>query len=141
MATFLFKTEPGEFSFARLVAEKRAVWDGITNNAALAHLRTARKGDEAFIYHTGDEKAIVALARIASDPFEDPAKPGLNAAGAPRFPVVELTPLRRARTPMPLADIKADRRFAGFALVKQPRLSVMPVPEGLAGIIREQAGL
>ncbi len=141
MAMFLLKTEPGEFSFACLVAEKHAVWDGITNNAALAHLRTARKGDEAFIYHTGDERAIVGLARIDSGPYADPKNPGLNAAGAPRFPVVDLTPLRSAGTPMSLADIKADKRFAGFALVKQSRLSVMPVPEGLAKIIRKHTGL
>lgn len=141
MATFLLKTEPTEYSFARLVAEKRAVWDGITNNAALAHLRNARKGDEAFIYHTGDEKAVVGLARIASDPYPDPEQPGLNPAGLARFPVVELTPLRRASTPMSLADIKSDRRFAGFALVKQSRLSVMPVPDDLARVIRERTGL
>lgn len=141
MAMFLLKTEPGEFSFARLLAEKHAVWDGITNNAALAHLRTARKGDEAFIYHTGDERAIVGLARIDSGPYADPKNPSLNAAGAPRFPVFDLTPLRSAGTPMSLADIKADKRFAGFALVKQSRLSVMPVPEGLAKIIRKHTGL
>jgi predicted RNA-binding protein with PUA-like domain len=141
MPTFLLKTEPSEFSYARLAAEKRAVWDGITNNAALAHLRTARKGDEAFIYHTGDEKAIVGLAQITSDPYADPNHPGLNAAGAPRFAVVDLAPLRCAKTPMTLEAIKADRRFSDFALVRQSRLSVMPVPANLAKIIRAHTGL
>ena len=64
MATFLLKTEPSSYSYADLAREKRAVWDGITNNAALAHIRTMRKGDEVFIYHTGDEKAIVGLASV-----------------------------------------------------------------------------
>lgn len=141
MATFLLKTEPSEFCYARLVTEKRAVWDGITNNAALAHLRTARKGDDAFIYHTGDEKAIVGLARIATDPYPDPNNPDLNAAGAPRFAVVDLAPLRSAKTPITLEEIKADKRFADFALVKQSRLSVMPVPERLAKLIRAHTGL
>ncbi|MFN7022357.1 MAG: EVE domain-containing protein, partial [Phycisphaerales bacterium] len=120
MATFLFKTEPTEYAFDRLLAEKRAVWNGIANNAALAALRTARKGDEAFIYHTGDEKAIVALARILTDAYEDPANPGKDASGRPRIPVVDIAPLRAAASPVTLAAIKSDKRFKDFALVRQP---------------------
>jgi predicted RNA-binding protein with PUA-like domain len=141
MPTFLFKTEPGEYSFARLQTDKRAVWDGITNNAALGHLRTARKGDQAFIYHTGDEKAIVGLAEITGPAYEDPKNPGKNPAGLPKFAVVELRPLRPAKTPLTLAAIKADKRFKEFALVKQSRLSVMPVPAEIERLIRELTGL
>jgi predicted RNA-binding protein with PUA-like domain len=141
MPTFLLKTEPTEYSFADLRRHKRAVWDGITNNAALAFLRTARKGDEALIYHTGDEKAIVGLARIASDPYADPERPGENARGEPKFAGVDLTPLRAAATPVTLAQIKADRRFAKFLLVTQSRLSVMPVPPELDAALRTMAGL
>lgn len=141
MAMFLFKTEPGEYSFSDLVRDKRAVWSGVTNGAALAALRTVRKGDEVLIYHTGDEKAIVGLARAASGPYEDPATPGTTSAGAPKFAVVDIGPVRAAKTPLTLAAIKADPRFAGFALVKQSRLSVMAVPQPLERALRELTGL
>lgn len=141
MASFLFKTEPGEYSFAQLQADQRATWDGITSNAALAYLRTARKGDHVFIYHTGDQKAIVGLAEITSVPREDPKNPGLNAAGAAKFPVVDIRPLRAAPQSLTLASIKTDKRFKDFALVRQSRLSVMPVPPELDGHIRKLTGL
>jgi predicted RNA-binding protein with PUA-like domain len=140
MPTFILKTEPSTYSFADLQREKRAVWDGISNPAALAFLRGARRGDEAMIYHTGDEKAIVGLARITSDAYEDPAQPGSNADGLPKVPVVDLAPLRPAPRPVTLAQIKADRRFASFPLVRQPRLSVIPVPPDLEAALRELAG-
>lgn len=141
MEMFLLKTEPGEYPFAALQRDKQTTWNGITSNAALAHLRSARKGDFAFIYHTGDERAIVGLARFTSDPYQDPKQPGLNDAGKPRFPVIDLKPVRAAATPVTLAQIKADPRFNDFALVRQSRLSVMPVPADLAGLIRTMAGL
>jgi len=141
MATFLLKTEPSEYSFDDLTREKRCVWSGVTNNTALLHLRTMRKGDEAFIYHTGDEKAIVGLAQVVRSAYEDPGQPGLNPKGEPKFAVVDLKPLRRARTPVTLAAIKADPRFAAFPLVTQTRLSVMPVPGSIEAALRKLAGL
>lgn len=141
MATWLLKTEPSEFSFADLMAEKTAVWDGITNNAALAHLRAASKGDEAFIYHTGDERAVVGLARIVSSAYEDPRAPGLNGKGEPKFAVIDVRGLRRAASPVTLERIKGDGRFAEWALVRQPRLSVVPVPPEIDALIREWSGL
>ncbi len=141
MPTFLLKTEPGDFAFDDLVAKKRVTWDGVTNAAALIALRSMRQGDEALVYHTGEEKAIVGLARIASDPYEDPARPGRNDRGEPRFAVVDLTPIAAAPTPVPLARIKGDARFAKFPLVAQGRLSVMPVPAALDKVLRAWAGL
>lgn len=141
VATFLLKTEPSVYSFEDLEREKRAVWDGVTNNAALGHLRTARKGDEVLIYHTGEEKRIVGLARVASDPYEDPKHPGKNQRGEPKLAVIDLAPARRAKSPVTLAQIKADSRFASFALVRQGRLSVMPVPPDLDRILRSMLGL
>jgi predicted RNA-binding protein with PUA-like domain len=141
MATFLLKTEPGSFSYADLVRDGKAVWDGVTSNAALAHLRSMRKGDEALIYHTGDEKTVVGLAVIASDPYEDPSNPGLTAKGEPKFAVVDLTPKRAAKAPLSLAAVKADSRFKDFPLVTQGRLSVMPVPPALDKVIRSLTGL
>jgi predicted RNA-binding protein with PUA-like domain len=141
MATFIFKTEPSTYSFADLVREKRAVWDGITNNAALGHLRTAVKGDEVLVYHTGDGKAIVGLARVAGAVREDPKHPGTNTAGAPKFAVVDLVPVRAVPSPVTLAQIRADKRFASLGLVRQSRLSVVPVPPEMDGPLRKLAGL
>lgn len=141
MPTYLLKTEPDCYSWSNLVADRKCTWDGVTNAAALGHLRKAQPGDEAFIYHTGDEKAIVGLAKVISQPYEDPANPGLNKDGAPRFAVVDLKPLRAAKEPVTLAQIKADERFARFPLVTIGRLGVMPVPPVLDRIIRKMAGL
>jgi len=141
MKTFLFKTEPSEYSFADLVREKRCVWSGVASNAALLSLRSVRKGDEVFIYHTGDEKSIVGLARAASAPYEDPKQPGKNDEGEPKFAVVDLVPVRAAKTPVSLATIKGDTRFAKLPLVTQGRLSVMLVPLKVDGALRTMTGL
>lgn len=141
MSTFLFKTEPSEYSFQQLQTDRRTTWTGVSNAAALGHLRTARKGDQVFIYHTGDEKAIVGLAKILTAPYEDPAAPGLNTRGEIATPVVDLAPVKAVKAPLTLAQIKADKRFADFVLVTQSRLSIMAVPERLDLIIRELAGL
>lgn len=141
MATFLFKTEPGEFSFADLERASPASWDGISNAAANAHLRTCAVGDEVLIYHTGDEKAIVGLARVTGGPAADPANPARLASGEIKFVVVTLEALRGAKTPVTLAAIKADARFKDFPLVTQGRLSVMPVPSRLDRVLRTMAGL
>jgi predicted RNA-binding protein with PUA-like domain len=141
MATYLFKTEPSEFSFADLQREKKARWDGITNAQAINFLREAKKGDEVLFYHTGDEKAVVGLAQITGAPHPDPDQPGLDGQGRPKFIVVDIKPVKAAKTPVTLATIKADKRFVEFLLVKNSRLSVMPVPPALDKLLREKAGL
>lgn len=141
MSTFLVKTEPGVYPFARLVAEGSCVWDGVTNPAACQAIRAMKPGDEVLVYHTGDERAIVGLAKVAGGVRADPTRPGLTAAGAIKFPVVPLEAVRAAREPMTLEVIKADPRFASFALVTQARLSVMEVPPALDVVIRAATGL
>lgn len=122
MASYwLLKTEPSTYSWDHLVTARRAVWDGVRNAAALSHLRKMQPGDQAFIYHTGNEKAIIGIAKVASAPYPDPK------AGDPRLVVVELEAGKRLPVPVTLATIKADPRFADFALVRIGRLSVMPV--------------
>lgn len=140
MTTFLLKTEPNDYAYADLVRDKKTVWDGVANNGALIHIRSVKKGDEAFIYHTGDQKQIVGLATIVSLAYEDPKHPGLNARGEPKLAVFDIKPLENAKMPVTLAQLKADERFADFALVRQPRLSVMPVPEDLNRCLRKMAG-
>ena len=120
---WILKTEPSTYSFADLVKEGTAVWDGVSNPVALRNLRTMKPGDEVMIYHTGDEKAIVGLARVASDPRPDPKNPKLV--------VVDLKAGSPVKKPVTLAAIKADSVFADLALVRQGRLSVVPVPAAL----------
>jgi predicted RNA-binding protein with PUA-like domain len=141
MSTFLVKTEPDDYSFADLVKDKKTVWSGVSNAAALGHLRSIHKGDQVLIYHTGDEKAIVGLAEAVTDPYEDPKQKGKTPEGKPKFAVVDLKPIRAATSPATLAQIKADKRFKELGLVKIGRLSVMPIPPDLDKPLRTMAGL
>ncbi|NJM07277.1 EVE domain-containing protein [Candidatus Gracilibacteria bacterium] len=118
---WLLKTEPDAYSFADLERDGRTIWDGVANNAALKHMRAMQPGDEALIYHTGDERCAVGLAQIVSAPYPDPQ------ADDQKLVVVEVMPLHALATPVTLAAIKADDFFADFALVRQSRLSVVPV--------------
>ncbi len=124
MAYWLLKTEPSTYSWSDLVRAGRAVWDGVRNPTALANLRKMRPGDHAFVYHTGSEKAIVGIAKVASEAYPDPKDTD------PRLVVVDLVPLKPVPAPVTLATIKADPRFADFALVRIGRLSVVPVSAG-----------
>ncbi len=120
--------------------DTREPWDGVRNPLAMKHMRAVRTGDQAYIYHTGKERQIVGLATVVCDPYEDPSAPGLNADGDPKAPLFDVAPVKAAKTPVTLAEIKADERFAEFVLVRQSRLSVMPVPAPLDKLIRKMAG-
>jgi len=135
MASWLFKTEPSSYSYADLAEAGREVWDGVANAAALKHLRAVARGDEVFLYHSGEERAVVGLARAASDPYAD----GRDAAG--KLVVVDLEPVRLLPRPVRLAEIKADPAFREFDLVRISRLSVMPVPRTLRDRLCAMAGL
>jgi len=123
MARFLVKTEPSTYSFADLERDKRTIWDGVSNPAALKHLSTIQKGDTVIIYHTGDEKQAVGLATAASDAYPDPKFKD------PKRPVVDLTADRALPEPVTLAQVKADVVLKGTELARLPRLSVMPFSE------------
>ena len=120
MATFLVKTEPSTYSFADLVRDKKAVWDGVSNPVALRHMAAIRKGDTVMVYHTGDEKQVVGLATASSDPYPDPK------LSDPRRLVFDLKPERPLPQPVSLAQVKADPLLKGTELARLPRLSVMP---------------
>lgn len=141
MTTFLLKTEPETYSYDDLAREKQTVWDGVTNPAARAAMREARKGDEALIYHTGDERRIVGLARITCDAYPDPDEPGTTTKGEMKAPLFKVQAVKRAKRPVTLDEIKVDKRFKGFRLLKEHRLSVMVVPEAMDAAIRKMAGL
>jgi len=125
MARWLVKTEPDDYAYADLARDGHGVWDGVRNTTALQHLRRFAPGDEVLVYHTGKERRIVGLARVADSPYPDPA------SDDPRHVVVDLAPVRHLARPVTLAEIKADPACAGFDLVRIPRLSVMPVPDAL----------
>ena len=125
MAYWLLKTEPSDYAYADLEADQGTVWDGVSNNLALKHLRQIRRGDQALIYHTGGERVVVGVAEVTSDPFPDPERDD------PRLVVVEVKPGRKLAKPIPLADIKSDPELKDFDLVRLPRLSVMPVTKAV----------
>ena len=134
MRFWLLKTEPDHYSYADLERDGTTIWDGVANNTALMHIRSMQPGDLALIYHTGDERQAVGLAEITSAPYPDPQ------AGDPKLVVVDLRPLRRLPRPVTLAAVKADPKFADFALVRQGRLSVVPVTPEQWGTLLQMAG-
>jgi len=122
---WIVKTEPSAYSFDDLVKEKRTVWDGVKNAVALKNIRAMKKGDAVMVYHTGKEKRIVGLAKVVSEPYPDPK------AGDASLVVVDLEAGKRLKQPVTLAEVKADPDFRDLALVRQGRLSVVPVEERL----------
>ena len=120
---WLFKEEPENYSYDSLVRDGKTTWTGVRNPLAQKHLRGIRKGDRIFYYHTGKEKAVVAIARAIGNAYPDPD----DASG--KAHVVDVAPVERLRRPVTLAEIKADKAFASFPLVRMARLSVMPVSD------------
>ena len=123
MANWLFKSDPDTYSFDDLHRDGKTVWDGVSNNVALKHLRGAAKGDRVLVYHTGKERAIVGTAEIASEPYADPKQ------SDPRLAVVDLKAGERLSRPVTLEEIRKQPGLKDFDLVRLPRLSVMPVSE------------
>ena len=121
MAHWLLKTEPHKYGWDDLVRDGRTIWDGVRNHQAAINLRAMREGDEAFIYHSNEGKQAVGIARVVREHFIDPS----DASG--KFPAVEIAPVRALAQPVTLAALKADPAFADLALVRQSRLSVVPV--------------
>jgi predicted RNA-binding protein with PUA-like domain len=116
---WLLKTEPAEFSYDDLERAGSAVWDGVSNPAALKNLRAMKAGDRVIVYHTGGEKAAVGLATVVREAYPDPKRRN------PRLAVVDVTPLGRLARPVTLAEIRAMPAFKDSPLVRQPRLSVV----------------
>lgn len=123
MAQWLVKEEPEHYAYDQLEKDRQTVWAGVRNPLAQKYLRSIRKGDRIFYYHTGKEKAVVAVARALGDAYPDPG----DATG--KAFVVDVAPEKKLPRPVTLAAIKADRAFADFALVRMSRLSVMPVTD------------
>lgn len=118
---WLLKTEPGDYGYDDLERDGRAVWDGVRNPVAQRHLRAMKKGDRVVLYHTGAEKAAVGLAEVARAAYPDPR------AARPGAVVVELRPRGRLERAFPLSEIKARPEFRDSPLLRQGRLSVVPL--------------
>ena len=120
---WLFKEEPANYSYDDLARDGRTSWTGVRNPVAQKHLRTVEKGDRIFFYHTGDQKAVVGIARASAAAYPDPADP------SGKLYAVDIVPVRKLKQPVTLAAVKADKSFAAFPLTRVPRLSVMPVSD------------
>jgi predicted RNA-binding protein with PUA-like domain len=131
---WLFKEEPTHYSYDDLVKDGSTRWSGVRNALAQKHLRGVRKGDRIFYYHTGDEKAVVGIMKAAGDAYADPD----DATG--KLFAVDVTPVKKLRRPVALAEVKAHKAFQSFPLTRMPRLSVMPVSDEEWTLIVGMAG-
>jgi predicted RNA-binding protein with PUA-like domain len=120
---WLFKEEPTHYSYDDLVRDKMTSWSGVRNALAQKNLKGVKKGDRIFYYHTGDQKAVVGIAKATGDAYPDPKDPSGKLA------TVDVAPVKKLARPVTLAEIKADPFFASFPLVRISRLSVMPVSD------------
>ena len=132
MAYWLMKSEPASYGWDDLVRDGGTEWDGVRNNAARLHLRAMKPGDEAFLYHSMSDKAVVGIMRIASAPRPDPKDPDWVS--------VRVEPVRALANPVTLKAIKAEPSLAQMELIRQSRLSVAPVRDDEWRTVLEMAG-
>lgn len=130
---WLFKTEPSVYSFEQLQKDKKTMWDGVKNNLALKNLKDIKKGDEILIYHTGDEKAAVGVARALGGAYPDPSQKN------PRMLVVDIEAVKTMPRSVTLAEVKANKKLANFDLVRLSRLSIMKVSDEQWKLMEEMA--
>lgn len=121
MAYWLLKSEPSVYGWDDLVKHKKAVWDGVTSAPGLKNIRAVAKGDLAVVYHTGDERQAVGLAEITSGPYPDPKETD------PKLVVFDLAPRQALAQPVTLEQLKQSAPFADSTLLRQGRLSVVPL--------------
>jgi predicted RNA-binding protein with PUA-like domain len=119
MAHWLMKSEPGTYSWDDLNRDGSTEWDGVRNPAARLHLKAMKRGDEAFFYHSGDERRVIGIMRIAREAAPDPKDPNWVS--------VAVEPVRALASPVSLKEIKAEPKLAKMELIRQSRLSVSPV--------------
>ena len=119
MAYWLMKSEPEAYSWQDLVRDGGTEWDGVRNNAARLHLRAMKPGDEALLYHSMSDKAVVGIMKIVSEPHAD--------AKDEAWVAVRVEPMRQLERPVTLKEIKAEAALKDMELIRQSRLSVAPV--------------
>ena len=119
MVRWLMKSEPGSYSWPDLVRDRSTEWDGVRNPAARLQLKAMKRGDEAFFYHSGNERSVIGIMRISREAGPDPKDASWVS--------VAVEPMRPLAAPVTLKQIKSDARLAGMELIRQSRLSVSPV--------------
>jgi len=134
MAYWLVKSEPSSYAWERLVKEGRAHWDGVRNHQAAANLKAMKVGDRAFFYHSNEGLAVVGIAEITKTAYPDPS----DKTG--KFVMVDLKPVMALKQPVTLGDIKAEPRLKDIALIRQSRLSVMPIEAAAWKLICKMGG-
>ena len=134
MSYWLAKSEPSTYSWDKFVKEKKTCWSGVRNYAARLHLRAMKKGDEVFFYHSNEGVEVVGIAKVVKEFYQDPTTED------ERWVAVDIVPHKKLKNPVPLLQIKADKRLANMALVRIGRLSVQPVSEEEWKVVMELAG-
>lgn len=133
MNYWLVKSEPGAYSWDDLVKLKRDHWDGVRNYQARNNLKLMKEGDEVLFYHSVSEKQVVGIAKVVREYYQDPT------TDDNRWVVVDLVPVRKLDKPVTLAQIKGDPKLENIALIKNSRLSVMPIEASHYEIILEKS--
>ncbi|MFS8617723.1 MAG: EVE domain-containing protein [Solitalea sp.] len=121
MQYWLVKSEPYKYSWDQLVEDKRTFWDGVRNYQARNNLQAMKKGDQVFFYHSNEGKEIVGLAKVVKEAYQDPTTDDA------RWVAVDIAPVKALKNPVTLERIKADEQLKDIALVRQGRLSVLPL--------------
>ena len=122
---WLVKQEPKSYNFSILKKDKNTVWDGVHNNLALKHINNMKKGDLILFYHSGDEKQVVGIIQVSSKPYSNPKETN------ERFVVVDVKYKKELQNPVTLSEMKKQKKFKNWELLRISRLSVMPVPKGI----------
>ena len=133
MAYWLLKSEPFKYSWDMMVRDGRTHWDGVRNHQAAINLKAMQVGDHAFFYHSNEGKEIVGIVEIVRTAYPDPSDP------AGRFVMVDVSPVRPVARPVTLAEMKASPALAELALIRQSRLSVVPVSDAHWSLILTMA--
>ena len=132
MAHWLIKSEPFKYSWEQFVKDKQTFWDGVRNYAARIHLRSMKKGEEVFFYHSNEGMEIVGIAKVSKEAYQDPTT-------QEDWSAVDFKPHKKLKNPVTLAQMKADKRLANMALIRIGRLSVSPVTDEEWSVIMEMA--
>ena len=134
MNYWLVKSEPSTYGWEHFVKDKKTTWDGVRNYAARTHLRSMKKGDEVFFYHSNEGMEIVGIAKVDKEAYQDPTTEDTT------WVAVDLKPYKKLKKPVSLSQVKADEHLKDMALVRIGRLSVQPVTEKQWKLIMELAG-
>jgi predicted RNA-binding protein with PUA-like domain len=135
MAHWLLKSEPSAYSWEQLVRDGRTHWNGVRNHRAANSLKAMQRGEHAFFYHSNEGLAVVGIVEVVREYYPDPG----DESG--RFGMVDVAPVEALKTPVTLAQIKATPALKDLALIRQSRLSVMPIPDAAWGLIRRLGGM